>query len=38
MTIEIHMDYVLIEGHRINRPSRIARSQWILYWEQRECS
>jgi cytidylate kinase len=33
MKIEVYMDYVLIEGQRVNRPMRIARSNWMRYWE-----
>jgi hypothetical protein len=32
--IEIHMDYVVVEGVRIDRPSRLSRSQWVEFWEE----
>lgn len=31
--IEIHMDHVMICGQRIERPSRICRSEWLIFWE-----
>ena len=34
MIIDIYMDYVIIEGQRVNRPSAIPRSRWIRFWEQ----
>jgi hypothetical protein len=33
--IDVYMDYVVAFGQRIERPSRMARSQWIKYWEIR---
>ena len=38
MNIDVEMDAVVIEGQRVVRPSHIARSVWMDYWEmvQRE--
>jgi hypothetical protein len=33
--IVIHNDYVLICGQRVQRPSAIAPSQWLKFWESR---
>jgi len=32
LRIEAGMDYVIVEGTRIERPSHIARSAWLSYW------
>jgi hypothetical protein len=32
--IEVDMDQVTVEGVVIKRPNRIARSDWIAYWER----
>ena len=31
--IDVDMDYVVIEGKRIDRPRRTPRSQWLSYWD-----
>lgn len=31
--IKISVDFVVVEGVRIDRPSRIARSVWRDFWE-----
>lgn len=36
MTIEVWPHYVLIEGHRIDRPSRLSPSQWMDMWHTAE--
>jgi len=36
MIIEIYPDWVLINGVKVNRPSRIARSEWMKWWENTE--
>jgi hypothetical protein len=36
MTIEVYMDYVIICGQRVNRPSWYARSLWLAFWEWRQ--
>ena len=33
MTVDIYKDYVMFEGKRIDRPSHIAPSDWIDWWE-----
>jgi hypothetical protein len=33
---EVQMDYVVLFGKRVDRPSRISRSQWMSHWEQIE--
>ena len=32
----IDMDYVVICGQRVNRPSWICRSAWLAFWEWRK--
>lgn len=32
--IVVFSDFVVAFGQRIERPSRIARSTWMLYWER----
>jgi hypothetical protein len=32
--VEVHMDYVVVEGVRVDRPSRLSRSQWVYFWEE----
>lgn len=34
LTIEPHMDHVLICGQFIKRPAGIARSLWMRFWEE----
>lgn len=34
LEIEIFANYVLILGQRVERPSRISPSQWMLHWER----
>jgi hypothetical protein len=34
LMIDVYMDYVIIEGRRVDRPSHIARSIWISQWER----
>lgn len=34
ISIDLYMDYVIIEGQRVNRPPRLARSVWMAFWEQ----
>jgi hypothetical protein len=29
-----YLDYVIIEGQRVNRPQSIPRSAWLAYWEK----
>jgi hypothetical protein len=36
MRIDVYMDYVVVEGQRINRPSYIGRSAWMGWWEARQ--
>jgi hypothetical protein len=31
-SVVVDRNYVLIEGVRVDRPSRIAISQWLNYW------
>lgn len=33
--VEINMDYVKINGQRVNRPSSVSRSDWLAWWEDR---
>jgi hypothetical protein len=33
--IIVDANYIIIEGVRIERPSRIAPSHWLAYWETR---
>lgn len=33
--IQVWPDYVLIVGHVVPRPTRIARSVWLDYWGSR---
>ena len=32
--IDVWPDYVMIDGQRVNRPSRISAVQWTDYWER----
>lgn len=32
--VDIHMDYVVINHARIDRPSRVCRSDWLRMWER----
>lgn len=34
--LEIYMDHVILFGQRIDRPSRMARSVWMRFWEERQ--
>jgi hypothetical protein len=34
----IDMDYVIIEGVRINRPRRMSRLQWLRIWERTQLT
>ena len=36
MEIIVHMDYVIIVGQIVKRPSYISRSAWMAYWEARQ--
>lgn len=31
--IVIYLDYVIVVGQYVKRPSRISRSQWLAAWE-----
>ena len=31
--IDVSMDFVTIEGQRVNRPDHISRSDWMRFWE-----
>ena len=33
LRINIHIDYVEIEGTKVQRPSYISRSEWLELWE-----
>lgn len=33
MLIELHRDFVIINGITVPRPSRISRSEWLAWWE-----
>jgi hypothetical protein len=33
MSLEVWPDCVIINGVRVARPSAIARSRWLAYWE-----
>jgi hypothetical protein len=33
--IVVYMDYVVILGVRVDRPTRISRSEWLSYWGMR---
>lgn len=30
--VEIYMDYVILFGTRVERPSRVPRSEWEQFW------
>jgi hypothetical protein len=32
--VDEHADYVIVEGKRIERPSRISAGEWLLFWER----
>lgn len=32
MTFELGLDHVIINGHRILRPSGVTRSRWDAFW------
>jgi hypothetical protein len=34
--IQVWADYVLVFGKRIERPARMAPSQWMRFWEYRK--
>jgi hypothetical protein len=34
----IDMDYVIVEGIRINRPSRMSIMQWLDLWERTQVT
>lgn len=36
MKIDIYMDYVVVEGTTVPRPSHISRSDWMRWWEARK--
>jgi hypothetical protein len=38
MTLELGLDYVVLNGHRIVRPSGVPRSHWEKFWGQSEQS
>lgn len=33
LSIEVYLNSVVIEGKVVDRPSRIAPSQWLSFWE-----
>ena len=35
MLIELHKDFVIINGITVPRPARIRRSAWLKWWEAR---
>ena len=35
--IDIRPNYVIIEGIRIERPTRLSPSQWLRFWEEKEA-
>jgi hypothetical protein len=36
LTMDIDMDYVMIEGQTICRPTRISRCDWLDFWNNAE--
>lgn len=34
MTFELGLDHVILNGHRIVRPSGVARSSWEKFWSR----
>lgn len=34
MAVDVHLDFVVIEGYRVDRPKHIARSAWVDYWQE----
>lgn len=32
--IIIYLDYIIVVGQYVKRPSRISRSQWLVFWEK----
>lgn len=36
MTFELGLDYIVLNGYRILRPSGVARSSWEKFWAHNE--
>lgn len=34
MTFELGLDHVILNGHRIVRPSGVSRSSWDIFWSK----
>lgn len=32
LKLEVYMDYIILEGTRVNRPARLSRSRWLAIW------
>jgi hypothetical protein len=33
LNVDVYMDYVIICGQIVRRPSYVSRSQWLAIWE-----
>lgn len=37
LNIEIDRDYVVVLGRRLNRPKRVAMTDWLERWDAFDC-